>query len=96
MITERTDQIIEVQDDGSLVIRDWRILEENGAELTRFVHRRGLEPARTVPGTETARIQAVAGVVWTKEVVDAYEEKRAKPPAMPGSGTIGAGNGPIR
>jgi hypothetical protein len=92
MITERIELgRIEVLPDGQLQLREDRvILEEDGVtEITRTYHRRVLEPtlelSDDVKGYPDARLLAVTTVLWTPDVVKAYEEKKKQPPSVIGA-----------
>ena len=70
---------IEILEDGTLQLREDTVIEEDGVELIRTYHRRVLEPSLTpMPAQEHERLKNVASVVWTPEVVDEYERKKAK------------------
>ena len=77
MITERaTIGKIEVLEDGQLQLRKDTVIERDGEEVTRVYHRRVLAPGDDVSG-EPPRVRAIAQVVWTQAVIDAYRLKRA-------------------
>ena len=59
---------IEVGENGSLGIRSDTIVLDSGVELSRNFHRKVLAPGDDVTG-EDAKVQSVAGAVWTDEVV---------------------------
>lgn len=68
---------IEVLEDGQIQLREDTLIEEDGVELYRVYHRRVLEPSLTpVPVTEPLRLQQVASVVWTPQVVADFEERK--------------------
>lgn len=76
MLTERIIVgRLEVLEDGLLQVREDTVIERDGVELIRTYHRRVLEPGEVV-SREDARIRAVAAVVWTPEVIKAYEDKK--------------------
>jgi hypothetical protein len=62
---------IEVGENGSLGIRSDTLVLDDGVEISRNYHRKVLAPGDDVTG-EDAKVQAVAGAVWTDEVVAAY------------------------
>lgn len=71
-LTERTvvDKM-EVLENGIIQIRKANIIEKDGTEMTRTFHRYVLNPGDDVT-SEEQRVQDVAGIVWTQEVIDAY------------------------
>jgi len=78
-LTERTadDKIEIVGDYKHIQIRQATIIERDGVEISRSFHRRVIGPLDDVSG-ETAEIQAIAAVVHTDEVIDAYNAHLAK------------------
>ena len=61
----------EVVENGSINVRTDTVIVDDGNELSRTYHRHVLAPGDDVSG-EDAKTQAVAGAVWTTEVVEAY------------------------
>ena len=61
----------EVNENGSINVRTDTVIVDDGVELSRTYHRKVLAPGDDVSG-EDAKVQAVAGAVWTTEVVEAY------------------------
>ena len=61
----------EVNENGSINVRTDTVIVDDGKELSRSFHRKVLAPGDDVSG-EDAKVQAVAGAVWTDEVVAAY------------------------
>jgi hypothetical protein len=53
-------------------VRTATIIERDGVEISRSVHRHVVAPGADVSG-ESAEVQAIAGVVHTAEIVSAYE-----------------------
>jgi hypothetical protein len=70
---------IEVLEDGTVQVRHATYIEENGQRITEPTYHR----VTYAPGVDVkqapARVQAVAGSVWTPDVVDAA---RAKSPTL--------------
>jgi hypothetical protein len=79
MITERTIiGKIEVLETGEVQIRQDTIIERDGVEITRVFLRRVLEPGGDVSREIDTRVQGIAGVVWTPEVIEAYRLRKLK------------------
>ena len=59
------------------------VIVDDGNEVSRTYHRHVVQPGDDVSG-ESERVQAVAGAVWTTEVVEAYAaDQAAKAAAEP-------------
>ena len=67
---------IEVGELGTIGLRTDTVVLDDGVELNRSFHRKVLAPGDDVSG-EDAKVQAVAGAVWTTEVVAAYSAAQA-------------------
>ena len=67
---------IEIGENGSIGVRTDTVVTDDGVELSRTYHRKVLAPGDDVSG-EDAKTQAVAGAVWTTEVVEAYAAAQA-------------------
>ena len=67
---------LEVGENGSIGVRTDTVVTDDGVELSRTYHRKVLAPGDDVSG-EDAKTQAVAGAVWTTEVVEAYAAAQA-------------------
>ena len=61
----------EVNENGSINVRTDTVIADDGNEISRSFHRKVLAPGDDVSG-EDAKVQAVAGAVWTDEVKAAY------------------------
>jgi hypothetical protein len=62
---------IEVGETGTIGLRTDTVVTDDGNEISRSFHRKVLAPGDDVSG-EDAKVQAVAGAVWTDEVKAAY------------------------
>ena len=62
---------LEVGENGSISVRTDTVVTDDGKELSRSFHRHVVHPGDDVSG-EDAKVQAVAGAVWTDEVKAAY------------------------
>ena len=68
--------LTEVAEDGCIGVRTDTVVTDDGSEISRNPHRKVLAPGDDVSG-EDAKVQAVAGAVWTTEVVAAYVAAQA-------------------
>ena len=67
---------VTVRDDNTISIATDTVILDNGAEISSSLHRSTLSPGDDVSG-EDAKVQAVAGAVWTDEVVAAWVASQA-------------------
>jgi hypothetical protein len=67
---------IEVGETGTIGLRTDTVVLDDGVELSRTYHRKVLAPGDDVSG-EDAKVQSVAGAVWTDEVVAAWVAAQA-------------------
>ena len=61
---------------GTINVRTDTVISDDGVEASRSFHRKVLAPGDDVSG-EDAKVQAVAGAVWTDEVKAAYAAAQA-------------------
>ena len=76
-LTER--QVIarrDVLEDGTIEVRTDTVIERDGVEISRALHRHVIIPGADVSG-EDATVQRLANVEHTPEVIAAYEAKMA-------------------
>ena len=76
-LTER--QVIarrDVLEDGTIEVRTDTVIERDGVEISRSLHRHVIIPGADVSG-EDATVQRLATVEHTPEVIAAYEAKMA-------------------
>ena len=72
-LTERTEiSRRDVLADGQIQVRTDTIIERDGVEVSRAIHRHVVVPGDDVSG-EDASVQTVANAVHTAEVIAAYE-----------------------
>jgi len=72
-LTETTKvDLIEITENGYIQVRTATIIEKDGVELTRTHHRNAIPPGEDV-SNEDPKVQAIANVVWTPEVIAAYQ-----------------------
>ena len=70
--TERNEYKVEVIPPyKTLQVRRADIVEKDGVEVGRTYHRHVCNPGTDVSG-DCAEVQAIAGALWTDEVVAAY------------------------
>lgn len=75
---------IEVMEDGQLQIREAVIIKEDDVEVSRTFHRYVLDPGKGEDITDKdARVQAIAGIIWTNDVVSKREAALEKAPKIP-------------
>ena len=67
---------LEVGENGSIGLRTDTVVTDDGNEISRSFHRKVLAPGDDVSG-EDSKTQAVAGAVWTTEVVEQYAAAQA-------------------
>ena len=53
------------------------VITEDGTEISRSRHRHVLHPHQDISG-EDAEVQAIANIVWTQAVKDAWTAKQAE------------------
>ena len=72
-LTEKTiiDKI-ELTEVNTIQIRTATIIEKDGIEIAKTYHRHSLNPGDDVSNEDT-RVQAIANVIWTEEVINAYK-----------------------
>ncbi len=68
----KIDQI-EIVETGSIQIRTATIIEKDGVEISRTFHRHVVHPNEDI-SKEDDKVQAIAKVVWTDEVIEAYKK----------------------
>ena len=73
-ITKRTEEDkIEIVGTHKIIqVRTATVIEEDGVEISRSFHRHVVAPGADVSG-ESAEVQAIAAVMHTDAVVEAYE-----------------------
>jgi hypothetical protein len=76
-ITKRTELKEEILPNQVIQVRTTTVVEEDGIELARNHHRHVVVPGQDLTG-EAAEVQAIASVLWTPEVIAAYEDSIAE------------------
>jgi urease accessory protein UreE len=72
-LTEKTlvDKVELVQS-NHIQVRTANIIEKDGTEIARTLHRHVLSPGDSIVN-EDPKVQAIANAVWTEEVIAAYQ-----------------------
>lgn len=70
------DQIT-VTEHGIVLYREATRIMEDGAVLSQTFHRYSLTPGQDITG-QPANVAAICNVVWTQEVIDAYNAQVAQ------------------
>jgi len=76
-ITKRLEYKEEILPNQVIQIRTTTVLEEDGVELARNHHRHFVVPGDDVSG-EIQEVQDIASVLWTDEVIAAYQASVAE------------------
>jgi len=77
--TERTEYKVEVIPPYKILqVRKADIIEKDGVEVGRTYHRHVCNPGTDV-SSDCAEVQAIAGALWTDEVVAAYNASQTSP-----------------
>ena len=79
--TEKQEYKVEVIPPFKILqVRRSDIVEKDGVEVGRTYHRHVCVPGTDVSG-DCAEVQAIAGALWTAEVVAAYQDSLPENPA---------------
>ena len=70
--TERIEYKEEILPNQTIQLRTATIVERDGVEIGRQYHREVFVPGSDVSGAP-GEVQAIASVLWTDEVITAYE-----------------------
>ena len=70
--SERIEYKEEILPNQIIQLRTATIVERDGVEVGRQYHREAFAPGDDVSGAPD-EVQAIAGVLWTDEVIAAYE-----------------------
>jgi len=83
-LTERIEYKVEVIPPYSVLqVRKAEIVVKDGVDLATAYHRHVCNPGDDV-SNEPEEVKAIAGVLWTPEVIKAYEDaQKANPPIEP-------------
>ena len=72
LIEKKIVDSIELVESNHIQVRTSTIIEKDDVEIARTYHRHVLSPGDDV-SNEDSRVQAIANVIWTEEVVNAYK-----------------------
>ena len=79
--TERNEYKVEVIPPFKILqVRRADIVEKDGVEVGRTYHRHVRVPGDDV-SSDAAEVQAIAGALWTAEVIKAYQDSLPENPA---------------
>lgn len=73
---KKVDQI-EVVENNIIQVRTATIIEKDGVEISKSYHRHTLCPGQDV-SLEDQKVKAIVSVIWTEEVIEAYELFKAQ------------------
>ena len=79
MLTEKTEQLLEILPNGVIQVRDTRIIMDDGVEISRAHHRKVLDVEDDV-SSESQRIQRIAASEWTPDVIASRRNERSQKP----------------
>jgi hypothetical protein len=68
------DQIT-VTENGVVLYREATTIKEDGEEISKKYHRTSLTPGQDID-TQPEKVKAICEVVWTPEVIAAYEAQQ--------------------
>jgi len=77
MLTEKTEQTLEILPNGVIQIKDARVILDNDVEISRSYHRKVIDVDDNI-ANESVRIKAIAPQVWTPAVKAARISEKAK------------------
>jgi hypothetical protein len=69
--TTKVDQI-EIVENGSIQVRTATTIKRDETEISKTFHRHVLAPGDSITN-EDSKVQAIANVIWTEEIITAYQ-----------------------
>ena len=72
LIERQIIDLIQIEQNNSILIRTDTIIEKDGIEIAKTYHRHVVAPGEDVTNEDT-RVQAIANAIWTDEVIAAYQ-----------------------
>ena len=72
LIEKQLVDLVELIESNHIQVRTANIIERDGVEITRTLHRHVLAPGDDVTN-EDPKVQAIANAVWTEQVISAYQ-----------------------
>jgi len=77
VLTQKTEQKLEILPNGIIQVQDIRIIMDNGVEISRTFNRKVIDVDDSVVN-ESSRIKAIAPQIWTAQVkAERISEKAA-------------------
>ena len=76
--TEGESYQIEVLEDGQIQVRKATRVYKDGVEISKTYHRHVLAPDTTDLSNEVQKVQDIAEVVWTPDIIKEYKDKQEK------------------
>ena len=72
-LTEKTIvDLVELVQSNHIQVRTATIIERDGVEVSKTLHRHTLSPGDDVTN-EDPKVQAIANAVWTEEIIAEYQ-----------------------
>lgn len=68
---------LEVLQDGTLQVRQAEVITNSGNEIARTFTRWVRHPGDTAAQSDPAPVPAIANIIWTNDVVSAYQSQLA-------------------
>ena len=81
MLTEKTEQRLELLPNGVIQVRDVRIIMDDGVEISKSYHRKVIDVDEDTTN-ESPRLKAIATTLWTAEVKAARISEKANAAAL--------------
>jgi hypothetical protein len=72
LIEKQIVDLVELVESNHIQVRTANIIEKDDIEIARTFHRHVLSPGDSIVN-EDPKVQAIANVVWTEEVIAAYQ-----------------------
>ena len=72
LIEKQIVDLVELVQTNHIQVRTANIIEKDGTEIARTLHRHVLSPGDSIVN-EDPKVQAIANAVWTEEVIAAYQ-----------------------
>ena len=77
LIERQIINLIQIEENNSILIRTATIIEKNGEEIAKTYHRHIVTPTDSIEN-EDSRVQAIANAIWTNEVIAKYKQDLEK------------------
>ena len=72
LIEKQIVDLVELVQSNHIQVRTANIIEKDGTEIARTLHRHTLSPGDSIVN-EDPKVQAIANAVWTAEVIAEYQ-----------------------